>query len=196
MRQPAELSFGTGIYSFPAATKLLTKRHPGLRVGTLRYWMKTGLTPPSFGKGPSGSDLLSFHDLVSLELVRRFREKKVSLRKVRRQVEHIRGLGKWNPRFNRWKGATDAEIVRWCGGNDHVFVTQDDDSRSRALRMGVLSAEGVAVIFVSPQPQGSASTNRVGDPSLSRLAGGAGCGGPGYTAWIQPPNGRLRRLSR
>ena len=83
MSQPAELSFGTGIYSFPAAAKLLAKRHPGLQAGTLRYWMRTGLTPASFGKAPSGSDLLSFHDLVSLELVRRFREKNVSLQMVR-----------------------------------------------------------------------------------------------------------------
>jgi len=70
------------------------------------------------------------------------------------QVEHIPGLGKWNPQFNRWKGATDEEIVRWCGANDHIWVTQDEDSRSRALRMGLLSTKGVAVIFVSPQPKG------------------------------------------
>ena len=64
MDRPAELSFGTGIYSFPAAAKLLARRQPGLQPGTLRYWTKTGLTPASYGKAPSGSDLLSFHDLV------------------------------------------------------------------------------------------------------------------------------------
>ncbi len=90
MRQPAELSFGTGIYSFPAAAKLLAKRHPGLRAGNLRYWMKSGLTPASFGKAPSGSDLLSFHDLVSLELVRRFREKNVSLQRVRKLESELK----------------------------------------------------------------------------------------------------------
>jgi uncharacterized protein (DUF433 family)/DNA-binding transcriptional MerR regulator len=82
MGQPAELSFGTGIYSFPAAAKLLSRRHPGLSSATLRRWIRTGLTPATFGKASSGSDLLSFHDLVSLELVRRFREKGVSLQKV------------------------------------------------------------------------------------------------------------------
>ena len=93
MGQPAELSFGTGIYSFPAAAKLLAKRQPGLQPGTLRYWMKTGLTPASYGKAPSGSDLLSFHDLVSLELVRRFRAKGVSLQRVRKlEAELTRGL--------------------------------------------------------------------------------------------------------
>jgi hypothetical protein len=75
MEHPAEVSFGTGIFSFPAAAKLLARRQPGLQPGTLRYWMKTGLTPASYGKAPSGSDLLSFHDLVSLELIRRFRTK-------------------------------------------------------------------------------------------------------------------------
>jgi uncharacterized protein (DUF433 family)/DNA-binding transcriptional MerR regulator len=90
MRQPAELSFGTGIYSFPAAAKLLAKHHPGLHAGTLRYWMKSGLTPASFGKAPSGSDLLSFHDLVSLELVRRFREKSVSLQKIRKLESELK----------------------------------------------------------------------------------------------------------
>ena len=45
MEHPAELSFGTGIFSFPAAAKLLARRQPGLQPGTLRYWMKTGLTP-------------------------------------------------------------------------------------------------------------------------------------------------------
>jgi uncharacterized protein (DUF433 family)/DNA-binding transcriptional MerR regulator len=91
MGQPAELSFGTGIYSFPTAAKLLSKRHAGgLSAARLRYWMKTGLTPASFGKAPSGSDLLSFHDLVSLELVRRFREEGVSLQKVRELESRLR----------------------------------------------------------------------------------------------------------
>jgi uncharacterized protein (DUF433 family)/DNA-binding transcriptional MerR regulator len=91
MGRPAELSFGTGIYSFPAAAKLLSRHHPGgLRAQRLRYWMNTGLTPASFGKAPSGSDLLSFHDLVSLELVRRFREKGVPLQRVRKLESELK----------------------------------------------------------------------------------------------------------
>jgi len=98
MERPAELSFGTGIYSFPAAAKLLARRQPGLQPGTLRYWMKTGLTPASYGKAPSGSDLLSFHDLVSLELIRRFRTKGVSLQQVRKLES---GLKHRYPDINR-----------------------------------------------------------------------------------------------
>jgi uncharacterized protein (DUF433 family)/DNA-binding transcriptional MerR regulator len=90
MGQPAELSFGTGIYSFPAAAKLLSRHQPRLNAGSLRYWMKTGLTPASFGKAPSGSDLLSFHDLVSLELVRRFRAAGVSLQRVRKLESELK----------------------------------------------------------------------------------------------------------
>jgi len=90
MSQPAELSFGAGIYSFPAAAKLLARRHPGLKAARLRSWMRTGLTPASFGQASSGSDLLSFHDLVSLELVGRFREKNVSLQKVRKLESELK----------------------------------------------------------------------------------------------------------
>jgi uncharacterized protein (DUF433 family)/DNA-binding transcriptional MerR regulator len=90
MGQPAELSFGTGIYSFPAAAKLLSRHQPSLNSGSLRYWMQTGLTPASFGKAPSGSDLLSFHDLVSLELVRRFRAAGVSLQRVRKLESELK----------------------------------------------------------------------------------------------------------
>jgi uncharacterized protein (DUF433 family)/DNA-binding transcriptional MerR regulator len=91
MGRPAELSFGTGIYSFPAAAKLLPLHHPGgLRPDRLRHWIRTGLTPASFGKASSGSDLLSFHDLVSLELVRRFREAGVSLQRVRKLESELK----------------------------------------------------------------------------------------------------------
>jgi hypothetical protein len=52
--------------------------------------MRTGLTPASFGKARSGSDLLSFHDLVSLELVRRFREKDVPLQRIRKLESELK----------------------------------------------------------------------------------------------------------
>jgi uncharacterized protein (DUF433 family)/DNA-binding transcriptional MerR regulator len=90
MGQPAELSFGTGIYSFPVAAKLLSRHQPGLSPARLRYWMETGLTPASLGKTPGGSHLLSFHDLVSLELVRRFRMSDVSLQRVRKLESELR----------------------------------------------------------------------------------------------------------
>jgi Domain of unknown function (DUF5615) len=112
------------------------------------------------------------------------------------QVEHIKGLGKLNLQLNRWKGATDEQIIRWCGANEHVWVTQDDDSRSRNLQMGLLSTEGAAVIFVPPQPRGlRAQTELVVRhyPSWQELLGAET---RGYSAWLQPTHGRLRRLGR
>jgi hypothetical protein len=97
---------------------------------------------------------------------------------------------------HRWKSATDEDIVRWCGANDHAWVTQVEDSRSRKLRLGLLSTEGAAVIFVSPQPQGlRAQTELVirHYPAWQELLGAEA---PGYSAWLQRPNGRLRRLPR
>ena len=111
-------------------------------------------------------------------------------------MEHIHGLGTLDSRLDRWRGATDDEIVRWCGANGHVWVTQDDDSRSRNLRMGLLSTEGAAVIFVSPQPRGlQAQTELVVGhyPSWQELLGAEA---PGYSAWLQRTHGRLRRLAR
>jgi len=112
------------------------------------------------------------------------------------QVEHIQGLGKWDSKLNRWRGATDEQIVRWCGTNNHVWVTQDEDSRSRALRMGLLSTEGVAVIFVSPQPKGLQAQTELVIRHYPRWQERLGAEAAGYSAWLQPPNGRLRRLSQ
>jgi Domain of unknown function (DUF5615) len=112
------------------------------------------------------------------------------------QVEHIPGLGKWNPQFNRWKGATDEEIVRWCGANDHIWVTQDEDSRSRALRMGLPSTKGVAVIFVSPQPKGLQAQTELVVRQYPRWQERLGAEPAGYSAWLQRPYGALKRQSK
>ena len=66
-------AFGTGIYSFPEAARILGLRASDVRAGTLRRWV-AGLAPPSVGIGSNEPRLLSFHDLISLEVVRgRFR---------------------------------------------------------------------------------------------------------------------------
>lgn len=81
--------FGVGIYSFPAAARIIRHRHPRATATTLRRWVHNGLTPASFGRS-GRSKILSFHDLLSLELVRRFREKGVSLQKVRKLEAYLR----------------------------------------------------------------------------------------------------------
>ena len=100
------------------------------------------------------------------------------------QVEHIHGLGLFDSVLDRWRGATDDEIVRWCGANEHVWVTQDDDSRSRSLRMGLLSAEGAAVIFVSPQPRGLQAQTELVVGHYSSWQELFRRRVPGYSAWL------------
>jgi hypothetical protein len=112
------------------------------------------------------------------------------------QVEHIQGLGKLNSRLDRWRGATDDEIVRWCGANEYVWVTQDDDSRSRNLRMGLLSKERAAVIFVSPQPKGLQAQTELVVRHYSSWQELLSEEAPGYSAWLQCTYGRLSRLAR
>ncbi len=112
------------------------------------------------------------------------------------QAEHIPGLGKWKPDVGRWRGAADEEIIRWCGANDHVWVTQDEDSRSRDLRMGLLTTEGVACIFVSPPPKGLQAQTELVIRHYPEWRERLGAEAPGYSAWLQRPRGRLRRLSR
>jgi uncharacterized protein (DUF433 family) len=65
-------AFGTGIYSFSEAAQILVHRAPGLATGR--------------------GALLSFHDLVSLEGVRRFREEGVSLQRLRLLENALREL--------------------------------------------------------------------------------------------------------
>jgi hypothetical protein len=102
-------------------------------------------------------------------------------------VERVPDLG---------KGAEDGPIVRWCGANDHVWVTQDDDSRSRGLRMGLLSTEGVAVIFVSPQPKGLQAQTELVIRQYPKWQEKLGVEPRGYSAWLQPPYGALKRLGK
>ncbi len=84
----AEFRLGEGLYSFPEAARILGRRGEGAKPATLRYWLKTGLTPAT-GRTDYGF-ALTFADLVSLEIVRRFRSRGVSLQRVRRLDEGLR----------------------------------------------------------------------------------------------------------
>jgi uncharacterized protein (DUF433 family)/DNA-binding transcriptional MerR regulator len=80
---PPEL--GQGVYTFPEAARILRGHEQNVTPRQLRYWIKTGLTPVSH-RTDAGFEILSFDDLISLELVRRFRSH-VSLQRVRK-FEH------------------------------------------------------------------------------------------------------------
>jgi uncharacterized protein (DUF433 family) len=85
----AEPTFGAGIFSFPAASRLLQSRDPDVTIGQLRYWIKSGLTPLAYARSGT-SDLLSFKDLMSLEVVRRLRTAGASLQGIRRAETEMR----------------------------------------------------------------------------------------------------------
>lgn len=70
--------FGEGVISFPQAARVIHRP-----TNTLRSWLRRGLVGATHGRGTSGSDILSFHDLVSLEVIRRLRDKGVSLQRIR-----------------------------------------------------------------------------------------------------------------
>ena len=76
-----------GVLSFPAAAALIDRPSQ-----TLRSWVRTGLTPATYGRGEAGSDVLSFHDVVSLEIIRRLRKAGVSLQRIRVLESELRRL--------------------------------------------------------------------------------------------------------
>jgi uncharacterized protein (DUF433 family) len=78
---------GRGAMSFPVAARLV-HTNPA----KLRRWMREGLTPASYERGDAQSDILSFLDLVSLEVVRRLREAGVSLQRIRHLEAELRNV--------------------------------------------------------------------------------------------------------
>lgn len=72
---------GDGLYTFPEAARILRRGLDSVSVRQLQYWMSTGLTPSSYEMG--GVSVLSFDDLVSLEVVKRFRSRGTTLQRVR-----------------------------------------------------------------------------------------------------------------
>lgn len=74
---------GEGLYSVTEAAHLLTQCDRAVPPAKIRRWLDTAL---SFGRRDlgDGDAGLSFHDLVSLELVARFRQRGASLQRVHR----------------------------------------------------------------------------------------------------------------
>lgn len=79
------VSKSAGVYSFPQAARLLS-RSGDINTATLRSWWRGGL----IHRSDDENELLTFHDIVSLELVGRFRGQRVSLQKIRRLEAELR----------------------------------------------------------------------------------------------------------
>ena len=72
-------TIGEGIFTFPEASRIIH----GATARELRNWMHTGLSDASY-ETAEGRDVLSFDDLVSLEVIRRFKAEGVSIQRVRK----------------------------------------------------------------------------------------------------------------
>jgi uncharacterized protein (DUF433 family)/DNA-binding transcriptional MerR regulator len=82
-------SLGQGVYTFGEAKTILRGINKPVSVRQIRYWMNSGLTPASHSVA-NEVPILSFDDLISLEIIRRFRERNVTLQAVRRMERILR----------------------------------------------------------------------------------------------------------
>lgn len=82
---------GEGAYTFPEALKILQGISAAVSVHQLRQWIATGLAPVAeIGEGSSRHRILSFDDLVTLAIIGRFRNRSVSLQRIRRLEVELR----------------------------------------------------------------------------------------------------------
>jgi len=82
-----DLDLGTGVYSVPEATQIIQRSVGRASARQVRYWLREGLTE---SVEVDGNTLLSFHDLISLEMISRFRRAGISLQAVRAAERWLR----------------------------------------------------------------------------------------------------------
>ena len=70
------------------------KRIAGITYRQLDYWTRTGLVTPSVkdAHGSGSQRLYSFQDLATLRVIKKLLDTGVSLQRVRKAVEHLRGM--------------------------------------------------------------------------------------------------------
>jgi DNA-binding transcriptional MerR regulator len=70
------------------------KRIAGITYRQLDYWTRTGLVTPSIkdAHGSGSQRLYSFQDLATLRVIKKLLDTGVSLQRVRKAVEHLRGM--------------------------------------------------------------------------------------------------------
>jgi uncharacterized protein (DUF433 family)/DNA-binding transcriptional MerR regulator len=84
-----EPTLGQGVYTFGEAKTILRGISTPVSVRQIRYWMNSGLTPASHSVADE-VPILSFDDLISLEIIRRFRDHNVTLQSVRKMEQLLR----------------------------------------------------------------------------------------------------------
>lgn len=86
-------ALGEGIYTFSEAARIIAGASDHkVTTRQLRYWVDEGIVPPSH-QPEDEEPILTFDDLISLEVIRRFRHIGTSLQKVRyfesRLADHL-----------------------------------------------------------------------------------------------------------
>ncbi|MDP9266281.1 MAG: DUF433 domain-containing protein [Chloroflexota bacterium] len=120
---------GMGLYTLPEAALLL-----GRHVNTVRSWVQKGLAPAPVHLAFGETTILSFHDLVSLMVVRRLTDEGVHLSRVRKAERYLRIEWRRPRPF-----ATEHVLT---GGND-VFVALEKSGHTAASRWGQESLPGL-----------------------------------------------------
>ena len=82
-----DLDLGTGVYSVADAARIVGRSVGHASLQQVRYWVREGL---SESVEVGGTTLLSFQDLVSLEMISRFRGRGISLQAIRVAEERLR----------------------------------------------------------------------------------------------------------
>jgi uncharacterized protein (DUF433 family)/DNA-binding transcriptional MerR regulator len=85
----SELQLGEGIYTFPEAARILCSAGNDVSTRQLRHWIARGLAAP-VTVADADFSVLTFDDLVSLEVVRRMKARGASLQAIRRFNDALR----------------------------------------------------------------------------------------------------------
>ena len=159
-----------GVYTYSEAAAILGRGEGAVSGRRVRYWVNTGLTPPSHRV--EGLGLLSFEDLVSLEIVRRFVREDVSLHKIRRLEARLRSEFENRERPLAWdvfftdgatiwakeSGDSDAKVIEVVGKRPgHYAWVEGIATFAEEIRF---SEEGGRAVAWEPHP------NVTIDPSI------------------------------
>src|SRR6266571_4938770 len=103
-----------GVMSMDGFTALQASRFTGSTGNQLRYWDKIGLVKPAVqatGGRPGVRRLYSFRDLVALKVVKSLLDGGMSLQRVRRAYEYLRGNARLEEELSSVKLVTDGKSI-------------------------------------------------------------------------------------
>jgi DNA-binding transcriptional MerR regulator len=115
-------------------TSLQAGRFTGCTGNQLRYWDKIGLVPPTLqrtGGRPGVRRLYSFRDLVALKVVKSLLDGGMSLQRVRRAFEYLRGNAGLDDQLSSLKLVTDGQSI--------FKICKTDGEILDALRQGQMT---------------------------------------------------------